>query len=125
MPTPPTTWRRAPTTRTTRSAAFQPALWRLGPRPPASAGRPDGSAQVEPVEAHDLVPDADEVADELLPRIVRGVDLGQRPELGVRAEDQVGRGGGPPDLARLAVAPFVHVLGTVGRRPLRAHVEQV
>src|ERR671915_2009134 len=38
-PTRPTTWRRAPTTRTTRRAACRPARWRRAPRPPASAGR--------------------------------------------------------------------------------------
>jgi hypothetical protein len=35
----PTTWRRAPTTRTTRRAACRPARWRRTPRRPASAGR--------------------------------------------------------------------------------------
>ena len=48
-----------------------------------------------------------------------------RPELGVRAEDEVDGGGGPLDLARGAVATLVHVLGRAGRLPLRAHVEQV
>ena len=35
----PTTWRRAPTTRTTRRAAFPIARWRRAPTPPAFAGR--------------------------------------------------------------------------------------
>ena len=35
---------------------------------------------------------------ELLRRVVGGVDLGDRPQLGVRAEDEVDRGGGPPDV---------------------------
>ena len=38
-PTRPTTWRRAPTTRTTRRATCRPARWRRAPRRPASAGR--------------------------------------------------------------------------------------
>ena len=38
-PTRPTTWRRAPTTRTTRPARCRPARWRRVPRRPASAGR--------------------------------------------------------------------------------------
>ena len=39
-----------------------------------------------------------------------GVDLGERPELGVRAEDEVDGGGGPLDLAGGPVAALVHVL---------------
>ena len=57
-------------------------------------------------------------------RVVGRVDLRERSQLGVRAEDQVDGGGGPLDLARAAIAALVDVLG-VGRRPLRAHVEQV
>src|SRR4051812_3742714 len=51
-----------------------------------------GSAEVEPVEAHDLVPGGGEVADELLAGVVGGVDLRQRSKLRVGAEDQVGSG---------------------------------
>jgi hypothetical protein len=52
-PTRPTTWRRAPTTRTTRRAACRPARWRRAPKPPASAGRrrrgPLRAAHIVPV----------------------------------------------------------------------------
>src|SRR5690348_18406123 len=43
--------------------------------------RPAGSAQVEPVVRHDLVPRRDEVADEPLLRVAARVDLGDRPQL--------------------------------------------
>ena len=48
--------------------------------------------------------------DELLAARRRGVDLGERAQLGVRAEDEVDRGGGPPHLAGRAVAALVDVL---------------
>ena len=63
--------------------------------------------------------------DELLLGVVRCVDLRERAELGMRAEDEVGGRGRPLDLARGAVATLVHVLRRAGRLPLRAHVEQV
>src|SRR4030095_14106215 len=56
------------------------------PGPPAS-GRPGvrgSSGQIEPIEGHDLVPGGHEVADEPVAGVVAGVDLGDRPELGVR-----------------------------------------
>src|SRR3712207_8696228 len=84
-----------------------------------------GSGEVEPVEVHDLVPRGHEVAYEPLLRVVARVDLRDGPELGVRTEDEVDGGGGPPDLAGGAIPALVHVLGRGGRRPLRAHVEQV
>ena len=67
--------------------------------------RQDNIGEVEPVEGHDLVPGRHEVADELLRRVTGRVDLGDRPELGVRAEDEVDRGGGPPDVVRAAGPP--------------------
>src|SRR4051794_33389212 len=39
--------------------------------------------QVEPVEVHDLVPRGDEVARELLLRVLAAVELRERPQLGV------------------------------------------
>src|SRR4051812_3227274 len=83
------------------------------------------SGEVEAVEVHDLVPRGDEVTDELLLRVIRRVDLRQGAQLRVRTEDEVDRGGRPPDVARGAVAPFVLVLRRHGRGPLRAHVEEV
>ena len=50
-------------------------------------------------EVHDLAPGGDEVGDELLLRVGAGVDLGQRAQLGVRAEHQVGAGAGPLHVA--------------------------
>src|SRR5690348_10260885 len=57
----------------------------------ASRRRPawtEPSGQVEAIEVHDLVPRGGEVADELLLRVVARVDLSERAELGVGAEDQ-------------------------------------
>ena len=72
-------------------------------RPSRSAGvRPtwtSRSGEVEPVEVHDLVPRGDEVVHELLLRVVARVDLGERAQLGVRAEDEVDAAAGPLDLA--------------------------
>ena len=48
--------------------------------------------QVEAVQHHHLVPGGDEVSDELRLGVVAGVDLGECPQLGVGAEDQVDRG---------------------------------
>src|SRR5580700_3574286 len=82
------------------------------------------AGQVEPVEVHDLVPGRDEVSDELLLGVIAGVDLGDGPQLGIRAEDQVGTGTGPPDPAgRVPALERARVLRR--RLPRRAHVEQV
>ena len=54
-----------------------------------------------------------------------GVDLGEGPQLGARAEDEVDPGAGPADVAGRPIATLEHVLGLRGRLPLRAHVEQV
>src|SRR6266508_6130802 len=75
-------------------------------------GSPSGT--VESVEVHDLVPGGDEVAHELLLRVVCCVDLGEGSELRVGAEDEVDGGGGPLEHARSAVATLGHVLGRVG-----------
>jgi len=63
------------------------------------------SAKVEAVEVHDLVPGGHEVVHEILIGVVARIDLGERPELGVGAEDQVDAGAGPLALAGGAVAP--------------------
>src|SRR2546425_10089770 len=83
------------------------------------------SGKVEAIEVHHLGPGPDEVLDELRLRIRASVNLRQGPELGVRTEDEIDTRAGPLDLARLAIAPFEHVLGVRCRLPLRAHVEQV
>src|SRR5439155_10726087 len=71
----------APTT-TTRISLISitvPARVPPGPRRPGGTGSA-GSGQVEPVQLHHLRPRGDEVADELLLRVVAGVDLGQRAQ---------------------------------------------
>src|SRR4029077_17237763 len=83
------------------------------------------SRQVVAIEVHHLGPRRDEVLDELRLRIRASVDLRQGPELGVRTEDEIDTRAGPLALARLAIAPFEHVLGVRCRLPLSAHVEQV
>src|SRR5690606_15200683 len=96
------------------------------------AGRPGrvtastaSALQVEPVQVHHLVPRRDEVVDELLLRVVGRVDLGDRPQLRVRPEDEVDPAGGPLELAGGAVTAFEGLRRLGGRLPLRAHVQQV
>ena len=57
--------------------------------------------------------------------VLAGVDLGERPQLGVGAEDEVDRGGGPLHLAGGHVADLVDVLLGLRRLPLGARGEQV
>src|SRR5579875_2331271 len=92
--------------------SFRSAMLAGYPLRGAVIADPLSSRQVEPVEVHHLDPRPDEVADELLPGVVAGVDLRDRPQLGVVAEDQVHPAAGPLDRAG-------------GRLPRRAHVEQV
>src|SRR5690348_12841261 len=56
------------------------------------------SGEVEAIEVHDLGPRGDEVLHKRLLRVVTCIDFRDRPELGVRAENEVGTGGGPLDL---------------------------
>ena len=81
-----------------------------GTRPEARAGGRAG-LEVEPVEVHDLDPRRGEVVHELLARVVARVDLRERAQLGVRAEDEVDAASGPLELARGGVAALV-----LGRR---------
>ena len=83
------------------------------------------SGEVEAIKVHHLVPRRDKVVHELLLGVRTSVDFRQGPELGVRTEDQIDTRAGPLEFARLAIAPFEHVLGVRDRLPLRAHVEQV
>src|SRR3954453_1356250 len=71
---------------------------------------PPQSAEVEAVELHDVDPRGDEVANELLARVVGAVDLGDGPQLRVGAEHEVGRRRGPSDGTGRPVAALVHVL---------------
>src|SRR3954468_644395 len=93
-----------------------------GPRGPTWTG---GSAEVEAVEVHDLVPRGDEVLDEPLLRVVAGVDLGDGPELGVGTEDEIGGRRRPTELTRRAIDALVLPFRRGRRLPLGAHVEQV
>src|SRR5688572_27279506 len=52
-------------------------------------------AKVEAVEVYHLVPGRHEVTNELLLRVAARVNLGERPQLRVRAENEIGRGGRP------------------------------
>src|SRR3954468_18022252 len=81
--------------------------------------------EIETIEVHDFVPRRYKVADELFLRVGARVDLRNRTELGVRAEDEVDGRPGPLDRASRTVAPLVHVLRAVRPPPLGAHVEQV
>src|SRR4029450_10377017 len=67
----------------------------MGPgRPMSGRPGPRGSDEVEPIEVHDLVPRGHEVTHELLLRVAARVDLRGGPQLGARAEDAIGGGGG-------------------------------
>src|SRR5690349_16098619 len=91
----------------------------------AAPGAVSSSGDVVPVEVHHLDPRRHEVLDELLLRVIAGVDLRDRTQLGVRAEHEVGTAAGPPDLTGGRVATFEGVLRVRGRVPGGAHVEQV
>ena len=67
------------------------------------------SSKVEAVLVHDVVPGRHEVPHERLLRIVLPVDLCNRPELRVRAEDEVDAGAAPLQFARCAVASFERI----------------
>jgi hypothetical protein len=87
--------------------------------------RPRPRQRVEPIQLHHLGPRATKSCTNFSLRVVAGVDLAQRAQLGVRAEHQVDAGAGPADRARLAVVGREHVLALALRRPGDAHVEQV
>ena len=89
------------------------------PRPRQRRARSNRSRSITFVHA------ATKSRDQLGLPVGAAVDLGQGPELGARAEDEVDPGGGPPERAGLAVAALEHVLAASDRPPLRAHVEQV
>ncbi|MCZ6499287.1 MAG: hypothetical protein O6844_02200, partial [Gammaproteobacteria bacterium] len=53
------------------------------------------SGNVEAIEIHDFTPRSNEVTNELLPGVVTPVDLGDRPQLRVRTENEVDAAAGP------------------------------
>src|SRR3569833_4261525 len=84
-----------------RSACALRGLVLSGPEP----GR--GLLKVVAVGVHHLGPGGNEVLHELLPGIRLGIDLGQRPQLRVAAEDQVGAGRRPRLRACLAIGAVI------------------
>jgi hypothetical protein len=66
-------------------------------------------AEIETVCVHDLAPSGDEVADKLLLIVILGIDLGIGSQDRVGAKDQIDPGGGPFDLAGLAIANLVQI----------------
>jgi len=81
-----------------------------------------GPRHVEAIQIHHLVPGRYEVTHELVLHVRAGIDLGYGPELGVRAEDQIGTGCRPTCLH----PSYDRALRTRPWPPsLRAHVEQV
>src|SRR5262245_50855958 len=83
------------------------------------------SSEVEAVEVHDFVPRRDKVVHELLPGVRTCVNFRQGPELGVRTEDEVDPGAGPPEGAGCAIMPLEYILVVRGGLPRRVHVEQI
>src|SRR6185437_3375799 len=83
---------------TSRAAPFGAALLR--------SIRPT-SLHVEPIKVHHLRPGGGEGVDEALLLILARIDLGQRAQLRVGAEQQIDAGRRPLDRAGVAVAPFV------------------
>src|SRR5579863_3387760 len=67
------------------------------------------TGEVEAVEVHHLGPRPGEVLDELLLPVKRAINLGERPQLSVRAEDEIDARAGPLGLARLPVAALVRL----------------
>src|SRR5262245_40477828 len=81
-----------------------------------------GSNEFETVQIHHLSPRPDEVGHKLRGRVRARIDFREGAKLGVRTEDQVDPGAGPPDFLRLPVASLVDIIGANRRLPLRAHV---
>src|SRR5690348_5725244 len=79
--------------------------------------------EIVAVCVHHFGPRGREVLRELLLRVRAAIDLRDRSELRVRAEDQIDARAGPLQLIRLAVAALVDVATRVA--PLRAHVQKV
>ena len=72
-----------------------------------------------------LVQAATKSATNFCLRVAGAIDLGERPQLRVRTEDQIDAGAGPLRFARFAVVAFEHIRVGRSRLPRRAHVEQV
>src|ERR1700753_654393 len=68
---------------------------------------PAALPQIEPIEVHDLVPGRHEATDKLRLRIRAPIDLGQRPQLRVGTEYEIGARRSPLDRPALAVAPLI------------------
>ena len=70
------------------------------------------SEVIDAVEVHHLVPGGDEIVDEALFCVIRSVHFRDRPQLGVRTEDEIDAGARPPEFTRPAIAPLEHILGS-------------
>src|SRR5262245_52688013 len=79
--------------------------------------------QIEAIEVHHLDPGRDKVLEELVGAILAGIDLAQRPQLGIGTQHQIHTRSGPLDLAGLAVAALEYIARE--RLPLQPHIEQV
>src|SRR5271163_4618128 len=58
-----------------------------------------GRDEIKTVEIHYFVPGRNEVLDKFSVRVGTSIDLGERAELGVRAEDKIGSRCRPPDFS--------------------------
>jgi hypothetical protein len=70
------------------------------------------SCAIEAIEIHHLFPSGDELAHELVLRVVARVDLRERAELRVRSEDEIDAAGGPSDVALRTAASLERVSGS-------------
>src|SRR5271167_2218463 len=77
--------------------------WRSLPR---FAEFAEESGNFEPIEVHYFRPCCNKVLHKGLLCIVRRIDFGDGPKLGVRTEDQVHTGSGPLYFVRRAIAPI-------------------
>jgi len=68
------------------------------------------SGEVEAVKVHYFVPSRYEVVQELLLRVLTGVNFRYGPQLGVRTENEVDSCASPLEFARFAVATLEHVV---------------
>src|ERR1700757_3573386 len=99
------------------SEASQVAASFLSRGLPASSFRrsfqppPTGSAFEKSVEAHDLAPGRHEVVQEAPLRTARAVAPADPPQLGFRAEDEIGDRAGPLEFTGLAIAALQHAFG--------------
>src|SRR5581483_9117754 len=91
----------------------------------SSASSVPTSGKVVAIEIHDLVPRSGEVLHKSLLGVVARVDFCERPQLGVRTEDEIDAGSGPLEFVRRPVASFIYAFRCGRGLPFRIHVKQV